>query len=123
MTPIYRYAAGTHTFYRLRLAKNPVEVAKSADKAAEEEISAAYGKLMALNYTDRGYEGLKDLYGKAVTELFEGRNAFNKAILTDGNNALAFLARAASAFARAQAHAREVFEALAPPRRARRPWD
>jgi hypothetical protein len=115
MTPTYRYSAGTHTFYRLRLAKNPVEVAKSADKAAEEEISAAYGKLMALNYTDRGYEGLKDLYGKAVTELFEGRNAFNKAILSDGNSALALLARAASAFARAQAHAREVFEALVPP--------
>ncbi len=115
MTPTYRYTAGTHTFYRLRLAKNPVEVVKAADKAAEEEISAAYGKLMVLNYGDRGYEGLKSLYGKAVAELFEGRKAFAKAILAGGDQALALHGRAASLFARAQAHALEVFEALAPP--------
>jgi hypothetical protein len=115
MKPTYRNAAGTHTFFRLRLAGSPADVVKAADQAAEEEIAAAYGKLMTLNYGDPGYEGLKELYGRAVSEMFEARGSFNKAILAEGNRAIALHARAASLFARAQAHAREVFEALVPP--------
>jgi hypothetical protein len=114
MNPTYRYPAGTHTFYRLRLAKGPLKLVKAARQAAEEEISAAYGKLMFLNYRDTGYTGLKELYGKAVAESFEGRNEFNRAVLAEGNQALALFGRAASLYARAQARAREVFEALEP---------
>lgn len=124
MKPTYRYAAGTHTFYRLRLAQGPAEVAKSAKQAAEEEIAEAYGKLMTLNFRDTGYADLKELYGKAVAEMFEGRNAFNQAeidIAAAGKDAgamkdraLARYGRAVSLYARAQAHAREVYEALVP---------
>ena len=114
MNPTYRYAGGTHTFYRLQLAKGPAELVKAARKAAEEEIANAYGKLMFLNYRDAGYAGLKELYGKAVAEMFEGRNEFNRAVLAEGNRALGLYGRAASLYARAQAHAREVFEALEP---------
>ena len=98
MNPTYRYAAGTHTFYRLQLAKGPVELVKAARKAAEEEIANAYGKLMFLNYRDTGYAGLKDLYGKAVAEMFEGRNEFNRVVLAEGNRALGLYARAASLY-------------------------
>ncbi|MBN2408310.1 MAG: hypothetical protein JXE07_01115, partial [Candidatus Aminicenantes bacterium] len=136
MRPTYRYAAGTHTFYRLRLANGPAELAEAAKEAAEEEIADAYGKLMHLNYRDAGYAGLKELYGRAVAEMFEGRNAFNRAELemaTAGgesaapggaesrdlmnagrNRSLLLYGRAASLYARAQAHAREVYEALEP---------
>jgi hypothetical protein len=125
MRPTYRYASGTHTFYRLRLAKEPSELVKSAHEAAEEEIANAYGNLMHLNYRDTGFAALKDLYGKAVAEMFEGRNAFNRAELemaawnrgaaaAGANRALALYGRAASLYARAQAHAREVYEALEP---------
>ncbi len=135
MRPTYRYAAGTHTFYRLRLAEGPMEVAAAAKKAAEEEIATAYGKLMGLNYRDTGYGDLKELYGKAVAEMFEGRNAFNRAVIEMAaagtekgvaagpakarageakNRALALYGRAASLYTRAQAHAREVYEALFP---------
>jgi hypothetical protein len=117
MKPTYRYAAGTHTFYRLQLAKGPLELAKAAKQAAEEEIANAYDKLMGLNYRDAGYGDLKELYGKAVAEMFEGRNAFNRAVLAEGsdrNGALALYGRAASLYGRAQAHAREVYEALEP---------
>jgi hypothetical protein len=135
MRPTYRYAAGTHTFYRLRLAQGPMEVAEAAKKAAEEEIATAYGKLMGLNYRDTGYGDLRELYGKAVAEMFEGRNAFNRAVIemeaagagggsTSGsakgsageakNRALSLFGRAASLYTRAQAHAREVYEALVP---------
>ena len=116
MRPTYRYAAGTHTFYRLRLAKGPAQVAEAAKKAAEEEIANAYGMLMSLNYRDTGYAALKELYGKAVAEMFAGRNAFNRAELEMAaakNRALALYGRATSLYARAQAHAREVYEALA----------
>jgi hypothetical protein len=127
MRPTYRYAAGTHTFYRLRLAKGPAEVAEAAKEAADEEIATAYGQIMGLNYRDIGYAALKELYGKAVAEMFEGRNAFNRAELEMAaaggsreslnaakNRALALFGRAASLYARAQAHAREVYEALVP---------
>jgi hypothetical protein len=117
MKPTYRYAAGTHTFYRLRLAKGPAEVAEAAKEAAEEEIANAYAKLMPLNYRDAGYGDLKALYGLAVAEMFEGRNAFNRAVLdveASKSRALALYGRAVSLYARAQAHAREVFEALEP---------
>ncbi len=124
MRPTYRYAAGTHTFYRLQLAKGPAEVAEAAKKAAEEEIATAYGQLMGLNYRDTGYGDLKELYGKAVAEMFEGRNAFNRAVIEmeaaggkaagAKNRALALYGRAASLYTRAQAHAREVYEALVP---------
>lgn len=114
MRPTYRYVAGTHTFYRLRLAKGPVELVDAAREAAEEEIASAYGKLMHLNYRDTGYGDLKALYGTAVAERFEARNAANRAALTQGNEALALYGRAASLYARAQAHAREVYEALVP---------
>jgi len=124
MRPTYRYASGTHTFYRLQLAKGPQEVAEAAKKAAEEEIATAYGKLMGLNYRDTGYGDLKELYGKAVAEMFEGRNADNRAVVEmeaaggsageAKNRALALYGRAASLYARAQAHAREVYEALIP---------
>jgi hypothetical protein len=156
MNPTYRYVSGTHTFYKLRLAKGPIELVKAAREAAEEEIANAYSKLMHLNYRDTGYGDLKELYGKAVAEMFEGRNAFNRAVLAEGigeeheqgvngerededsgehadddrdarkggdekartsgnrSEALTYYARAASLYARAQAHAREVTEALVP---------
>jgi hypothetical protein len=114
MEPTYRYVAGTHTFYRLRLAAGPAELVEAARAAAEEEIANAYGKLMFMNYRDAGYAGLKDLYGKAVAESFEGRNIFNRALLAEGKPSLLFYARAASLYTRAQAHAREVYEALVP---------
>ena len=114
MRPTYRYAAGTHTFYRLRLAEGPAKLAEAAHGAAEDEIASAYGKLMHLNYRDMGYAALKELYGKAVAEMFEGRNSFNRAQLAEGDEALALFGRAASFYTRSQAHAREVYEALDP---------
>jgi hypothetical protein len=115
MRPTYRYPAGTHTFYRLRLAAEPAALVRAAGEAAEEEIANAYGKLMFLNYGEPGFAGLKALYGQAAAECLEARIMFNRARLAEGNKALALHARAASLYARAQAHAREVFEALVPP--------
>ena len=115
MKPTYQYTAGTHTFYSLRLAAGPKELVKAARKYADEAISSAYEKVMFLNYGDPGYAGLKALYGTAVGEMFKGRDFYNRALLSGGNDQLALFARAASLFARSQAHANEVFEALVSP--------
>ncbi|MBN1270912.1 MAG: hypothetical protein JXB26_01460 [Candidatus Aminicenantes bacterium] len=115
MSPTYMYPEGTHTFYRLRLAASPKELVEAARTSSAEEISAAYGKLMFLNYRDNGYAGLQALYGKAVAESHLARNFFNQALLAGGNKALGIFARAASLYTRSQAHARQVTEALVPP--------
>jgi hypothetical protein len=115
MRPTYPYIDGTHTFYQLRLASSPQEMVEDAQKRASESIADAYGKLMHLNFGDAGYAALQEIYSRANAEYFEGRNALRKGLLASGNQALNYLAQAATAFARCQAHARQVYEALVPP--------
>ena len=69
---------------------------------------------MHLNFKDTGYAALNDLYSLANSEYYQGNIAYNKALLTGGNESLAYFARAATAYTRSQAHAVQVYEALAP---------
>ena len=61
-----------------------------------------------------GYAALDDLYSEANAEYYEGNIAFDRALLGSGNEALREFAKAATAFTRSQAHARQVYEALVP---------
>lgn len=115
MQPIYKYIDGTHTFYRLLLAEDPLSMAEAAHDCAGDDISAAYSQLMLLNYSDPGNFGLNSLYGKAVREYFEGINFLNKARLTEADDSLFYLSKAVTYFTRSQAHARQVYEELVPP--------
>jgi len=110
----YQYIEGTHTFYRLRLAANPKAVVDQAKDDAKNDIATAYKELMHLNFTDTGYAALDDLYSQANAEYYEGNIAFDQALLSSGNEALQHFAKAATAFTRSQAHARQVFEAVVP---------
>jgi DNA polymerase III alpha subunit len=96
----------------LTLAAGPAETVKAAQKAASFDIATAYAELMSLNFTDTGYTGLNELYSLANTEYYQGKAELNKGLLASGNEALLFLAKAATAFTRAQAHALQVYEAL-----------
>jgi len=58
---------------------------------------------------------LHELFSQAVAEYYEGVNANNKGVLAEGVEALYYLARAARAFARSEAHAKQVYNALVPP--------
>jgi len=107
--------AGTHAFYNLALASSPAEIVSIANNEAEEYIGEAYSKLMWLNYTDAGYAALDELYSLANTEYYEGVNWKTKATLAKGDEALFYFARAATAFTRSQAHAKQVHNALVPP--------
>ena len=115
MRTTYQYINGTHTFYELRLAATPTEMVEAAQKTAGEDIARAYSALMQLGYTDTGYGALQELYSQAVAEFHEGREALNEASLASGNEALSRLAEAATTFTRAQAHAKQVYEALVSP--------
>ena len=70
---------------------------------------------MQLNFTDTGYAALDDLYSEANAEYYEGNITFDRALLSSGNEALREFAKAATAYTRSQAHARQVYEALVPP--------
>ncbi len=114
MRSAYPYIDGTHTFFRLTLAADPRAVVQAAKKAAANDIATAYAELMGLNFTDTGYAALNDLYSLANTEYYRGCNALNKAIMANGHEALEYMADAATAFTRSQAHAMQVYEALVP---------
>jgi len=110
----YYYVDGTHTFYTLQLAENPKEVAKAAKREAKNCIATAYKKLMYMNFTDSGYAALNDLYSLANAEYYKGNNFLDKSYTASGNDALSYLTKATTEFARCQAHARQVYEALVP---------
>ena len=111
----YPFINGTHTFFRLNLAKNPRAVVAAAKKFASNDIATAYAEFMYVKHSDPGYFVLNNLYSLANKEYYSGCNAFNKGLVTAGNESLSYFARAVSAYARSQAHAMEVYEALVPP--------
>jgi hypothetical protein len=110
----YQYIEGTHTFYRLRLAADPKSVVDQAKDDARSDIATAFRELMQLNFTDTGYAALDDLYSQANAEYYQGNVDLDRALLASGNEALRLFAEAATAYTRSQAHARQVYEALAP---------
>jgi len=107
--------AGTHSFYKLTLASSPVEVVRLAKEDAHENLADLYHELMVLKYTDPGYAVLNGIYSQATTEYYEGGIAYNKGRLASGSKALLFLATAATAFTKSQAHAKQAHNALVPP--------
>ncbi|MBM3788975.1 MAG: hypothetical protein FJW35_01340 [Acidobacteria bacterium] len=115
MRSSYLYIDGTRTFYRLRLAADPGAMVKEARKAAREDLAAAYKELMHRKLTETGTGLLEVIYSKANAEFYEGNSMLNRGLLAGGNEALRLLGQAATAFTRAQAHARQVYEALVPP--------
>ncbi|MFC2168457.1 C45 family autoproteolytic acyltransferase/hydrolase [Acidobacteriota bacterium] len=114
MRSTYQYIDGTHTFFKLTLAANPLSVAQAAQKSARDCIATAYAELMDMNYTNTGYSALNDLYSLANTELYQGNKMLNKAQLADGKSQLELLAKSTTCFTRSQAHAMQVYEALVP---------
>jgi hypothetical protein len=111
----YPFIDGTRTFFELTLAASPKKVVAAARAAAASDIASAYSGFAGMSYTDAGYAYLKDLYALANTEYYQGNNFFNRGILSRGSDANFNLARAATAYTRAQAHARQLHEALNPP--------
>ena len=115
MRSSYQVIEGTHTFFRLRLAADPRAVVSQAHDDAKNDIATAYKELMHLNFTDPGYAALDDLYSQANAEYYQGNMDLDRALLASGTEALRRFGHAATSFTRAQAHAKQVYEALVPP--------
>ena len=96
-------------------ASNPAGVVGAAKNQSHAYIAEVYQKLMWLNHTDTGYTALNELFSLANTEYYEGINAYNKGALASENTSLLYLAQAATAFTRSQAHARQAYNALVSP--------
>jgi hypothetical protein len=108
-------AEGTHSFYKLTLASDPEKIVAAAKDDAHDALAEAYHEFMMLKYSDSGYYFLNALNSLATTEYYEGVHAYQRGILTEGNEALLGFAQAATAFARSQAHARQLYNSLIPP--------
>jgi len=111
----YMFINGTHTFYKITLDENPMEVTVNTRKDASDCIAKAYKELMYLNYTDTGYAKLNEIYNLANKEYYKGLSAMSKSVLAKGNESISYLSEAATFFTRAQAHAMQVYEALISP--------
>ncbi len=108
----YYQIGGTHTFYELALSATPAATVSDANYTARHDIALAYQQLMWKNYGDVGFEGLNSLYDAANSEYYDGVNWTSRAALATGNDKVLDQALAVTAFARAQCHAQQVYEAL-----------
>ena len=110
----YLIPNGTHTFFTIKLAENPVLVIRNVRRNARNALGSAYEKIMGMNYTDTGYDELNRIYNTAVSEYYEGNSFSNKAVMASGNDAISFFSKAATSYTRAQVHAMQVYETIAP---------
>jgi hypothetical protein len=106
---------GTHSFYMLNLAANPAAVAGESRIAAHDYIGQAHRELVELTYSDVAYSRLKQLYARANAEYYRGNNAYNRGRLANKASAVGLLAQATTWYTRAQAHAKQVYNALIVP--------
>jgi hypothetical protein len=111
----YYQVAGTHSFYQLTLASDPAAVVDAAQNAAHDYIAIAHNQFARLDYTDCRFSEIRKLYSLSNAEYYLGVNARNEGSLKAGDTSLFHFAQATTAFARAQAHALEAYNALVPP--------
>lgn len=107
--------APVHSFYQLKLGASPAELVKAARAQAEIDLKAADHELRKLNWSNVAYAPLDKMLSQAVEELYKGLYYQSEGPRTKGNDSVYHYARAARAFTRCQALAREVYEALIPP--------
>lgn len=115
--------ANTYTFYKLHLASGPTAITNAAKQDAvchtyqngEAYIAQSQRELRKLNYTDPGYSYLNDLFSKSVAAFYKGENAYTKAQIASGNEAIFLYSEATTAFTKAQSFALQVYNNLVPP--------
>ncbi len=105
----------TYSFYQIALATSPEEVIEAARLEALACLGAAHRAFGPRNSDADGQAALTELFSLAKAEYHEGIHLSHKAAVTWGNEALLYASRAASAFTRTQAHAKQVRHAFVPP--------
>jgi len=111
----YYRIAPTYSFYQLKLDSCPEKVAETARNRAQYDQYYANLELRKLNYGDCAYAPLDAIFNEAATEWQKGEFYRNLAMETKGNESTNYYAKAIRAFARCQALAGKVYNALVPP--------
>lgn len=111
----YQFIDGTHTFFQLQLKARPQAVAEQARKDAKLGLAAAYRVFMRLTPLGDGYAVCKAMHAEANREYYRGKLTLNRALLTEGREALRLFSEATTAFTRSQARSAQLYEALVPP--------
>ncbi len=113
----------TYTFFEIKLASSPENVAGQAQKRANYDLYNAYQELMKIDYSDVRYAPLNDILNRAVTEwqkgLFYQDQIQNGE--TEGDESVLKSAKAIRCFTRCQCYSRQVYNSLILP--AKRPED
>ena len=112
----YRIAP-TYSFYQLKLASGPRELVEAAKEQARYDLYYANQELRKLNYGDTAYAPLDGIFNSAATEWHKGNYHRELASLMEGkgDESIYKWGRAARAFTRCQALAKQVYHALVPP--------
>ena len=105
----------THSFFELKLAANPKEVASAAQVRARYDLWDANQKLAKLDYSDVQYAPLNQILNQAVTEWQKGWFYTDEAAETKGREEVVRWASAIRCHTRCQCYARQVQNALISP--------
>lgn len=105
----------TGSFYEIALKSDPAAVTQAAGLAAWLGIGKAGAELTNLDFGDVEYAPLKAIFAQAKAEYFEGSQVEAQAGLGTGDEALILYGQATTAYASAQAHALQVYNALVLP--------
>lgn len=111
---VYRIAP-TYSFYQLKLASKPAAVVSAAKGRAQYELYYANLELRKLDYWDTPYVPLDEIFNRAAIEWRKGQFYRDLANVTVGDDAIYLYSKALRSFTKAQAYAKQVYNALVPP--------
>jgi len=111
----YYYPEELHTFYKLTLAAKAGDAVWASRNSAHHALYYADQVLRQLTYHDPAYTPLDGKLNEAMRSWFSANWERDLAGRTSGNEAIAHLGKALRAFAKCEAYANHVYEALVPP--------
>lgn len=103
-----------YSFYEINLKDTPAEVTAAAELTARSYLGDAMTQMNKIDYTDSRYAPLKEIVQRARASWVEGKDHETSAKVTTGNEALFSYSKAVTAYTRAQALARHVYNELVP---------
>ena len=103
----------THSFYEINLQDSPEATTLKAERTARDYIGMAMTEMNKLDYGDREYAVLNEIFTEAKAKYYEGINLKRSAQVTDGNESLFNFSKAMTAYTVSQALSMQVYNALA----------
>jgi hypothetical protein len=103
----------THSFYEINLQDSPEATTLKAERTARDYIGMAMTEMNKLDYDDREYAVLNEIFTEAKAKYYEGINLKRSAQVTDGNESLFNFSKSMTAFTVSHVLSMQVYNALA----------